>query len=78
MPKREFYTGQDGESKLGYKCNDCRRMHDSHEDAVACEHGHVKMLVYEQVYDSPGASYPAEIDVAFADGNIIKYEALGG
>ena len=43
MPKRIFYDGG-GERKLVYKCDACRRMHDTHEDAVACEHGHVKML----------------------------------
>lgn len=74
MPKREFYTGEGGKSKLGYKCNDCRRIHDLHEDAVACEHGHVKMLVCEQVFEEAGASYPAEIHVAFADGNVVHYK----
>ena len=73
MPKRIFYDGG-GERKLVYKCDTCRRLHDTHEDAVACEHGHVKMLAFEQVYDEPGAAYPVEVHAAFADGTVIHYQ----
>ena len=72
MPKRMF-EGENADRNLVYKCEGCRRYHEKYENALDCEHGHVKMLVYEQQYAEPEAAYPHEVHVMFADGNLIKY-----
>ena len=72
MPKRVFHR-EAGDRRLCYQCETCKRLHGNHEDAAGCEHGHIKMLAYEQMFYDSGGKYPDEIHAAFADGTIIEY-----
>lgn len=73
MPIRVF-DGEGDSRALFYKCKTCRRLHETHADAVACEHGHVNMIAYEHHYEELDARYPVEIHMMFADGNIVIYK----